>query len=356
MTSPELDQAKLDRFGQKMADALNGSAIALMASIGHQTGLFDTMATMPPATSAEIARVAGLQERYVREWLAALVAGRVIDYAPDRETYVLPPEHAALLTRSAGPNNVASGAQIVALLGEVEQGIVASFRSGGGVPYSQFPRFQQMMAELSDAGHATLVATKLPLIPGMAARLKAGSDVADIGCGHGRAITLMAQAFPNSRFTGYDFSEEAIAVARAEAARMGLPNARFVTSDVAALGVTEQFDLVTAFDSIHDQARPAEALRAIAASLRAGGAFFMAEATASSRLEENLERPMSPWMYTISCMHCMTVSLAQEGAGLGNMWGEEQARAMLADTGFVNIVTTHLTSEPDMTYYIAIKE
>src|SRR4029079_10702258 len=103
---------------------------------------------------------------------------------------------------------------------EVEQGIVTSFRNGGGVPYSDFPRFQQMMAEFSDAGFATLIETKLPLAPGLVARLEAGIDVADIGCGQGRAINLMAQAFPNSRFVGYDFSEQAVAVARAEATRM----------------------------------------------------------------------------------------------------------------------------------------
>jgi SAM-dependent methyltransferase len=353
--SQELNQSKVEAFGQKMASALNGAAIALMASIGHQTGLFDTMAMLPPSSSHQIATAAKLQERYVREWLASLVAGQVIDYDPVQGTYTLPPEHASLLTRAAGPNNIASGAQIVALLAEVEQGIVASFRNGGGVPYAQFPRFQQMMAEFSDAAHATLIETKLPLVPGLVAHLQAGIDVADIGCGYGRAINLMEQAFPNSRFVGYDFSEEAISMARAEATQMGLTNARFEANDVAMLGVTDQFDFVTAFDAIHDQARPADVLREIAIGLRTRGIFLMAEAAASSKLEENLDRMMSPWQYACSCMHCMTVSLALDGEGLGLMWGEQKARTMLADAGFTHIEIKQLESDQDTNYYIATK-
>jgi SAM-dependent methyltransferase len=371
MTVQALDQAKIEAFGRTMADALNGAGIALMASIGHQTGLFDTMATLPPSTSHQIAAAAKLQERYVREWLASLVAGQVIDHDPVQDTYALPPEHAALLTRAAGPNNVAMGAQIVALLAEVEQGIVASFRNGGGIPYAQFPRFQQMMAELSDTGLADLINAKLPLVPGLIARLQAGIDVADIGCGYGRAINLMAQAFPNSRFVGYDFSEEAIAVARAEATQMGLTNATFEAKDVAVLGVVNQFDFeakdvavlgvvnqfdfVTAFGTIHDLAHPADVLRRIAIGLRAGGIFLMAEGAVSSKLEENLDRMMGPWEYAISCMHCMTVSLALDGAGLGIMWGEQKARTMLADAGFAHVEIKRLESDPDTNYFVATK-
>jgi 2-polyprenyl-3-methyl-5-hydroxy-6-metoxy-1,4-benzoquinol methylase len=354
--SQGLNQSKVEAFGQSMASALNGAAIALMASIGHQTGLFDTMARLPPSTSHQIATAAKLQERYVREWLASLVAGQVIDYDPVQGTYTLPPEHALLLTRAAGPNNIASGAQIVALLAEVEQGIVASFRNGGGVPYAHFPRFQQMMAELSDAGHMALIDTKLPLVPGLVARLQVGIDVADIGCGCGRAINLMAHAFPNSRFVGYDFSEEAIAIARAEATQMGLTNASFEVKDVAILGVVNQFDFVTAFGTIHDLAHPSDVLRGIAIGLRAGGIFLMAEAAASSKLEENLDRMMSPWDYAISCMHCITVSLALDGEGLGLMWGAQKARTMLADAGFTHIEIKQLETNQDTNYFIATKD
>jgi 2-polyprenyl-3-methyl-5-hydroxy-6-metoxy-1,4-benzoquinol methylase len=242
----------------------NGGALALMTSIGHRTELFDTMADLPPATSQQIAEAAGLNERYVREWLGAMVTGRIVDYDPDDGTYGLSSEHAASLTRAATPDNMAMFMQYIPLLGSVEDGVVASFRNGGGVPYSAFPRFQQVMAE--DSGQtvaAALVDTILPLVPGLVRSLHNGTDVLDAGCGRGRALNLMAQAFPNSRFIGYDLSVEGIDAARAEAKEMGLTNVRFEVKDVAALDEAAQYDLITAFDAIHDQAKPATVLDTI---------------------------------------------------------------------------------------------
>jgi hypothetical protein len=130
----ELDEARVEEFAGKMVSVLNGGMLALMTSIGHQTGLFDTMADLPPSTSDEIASAANLNERYVREWLGAMTVGAVVDYDPEKSTYHLPPEHAACLSRAAGPDNIATIAQFVPLLGNVENGIVANFRNGGGVP------------------------------------------------------------------------------------------------------------------------------------------------------------------------------------------------------------------------------
>src|SRR5688572_10247164 len=135
------DETKAGAFAEKMVGLLNSSALALQASIGHQTGLFDAMSSMAPSTSEEIARAAKLNERYVREWLGAMVTGGVVDYDPDAKTYQLPPEHAAFTTRAAGPNNLANMMQFMALLGEVEQPVIECFRNGGGVPYSSYPRF-----------------------------------------------------------------------------------------------------------------------------------------------------------------------------------------------------------------------
>jgi 2-polyprenyl-3-methyl-5-hydroxy-6-metoxy-1,4-benzoquinol methylase len=356
MTPQELNQSKVEEFGEKMVSVMNSAATALMTSIGHQTGLFDTMADLPPSTSKQIATAAKLNERYVREWLGAMVTGRVVEYHPIDGTYALPPEHAAWLTRAAGSNNLARETQCVAMLGEVEQGIVESFRTGGGMLYSAFPRFQQLMAEGSRANaHATLFDTTLPLVPGMVERLQVGIDIADIGCGQGHAINLMAQAFPQSRFIGYEFSEEAIAVGRADAKQMGLSNAHFEVKDVATLAMSGQFDFITAFDAIHDQAQPATVLQRIANALRADGTFLMVDIAASSKLEENLDHMLGPWIYTISCMHCMTVSLALDGAGLGAMWGEQKALQMLADAGFTHVEVKRNESDLFNNYYIATK-
>ena len=139
MTSTELDAGKVEEFGGRMVAMMNSAMLSLMTSVGHRTGLFDTMATLEPSTSSQVAEAAGLDERYVREWLNAMTVGRFIDYDPHNRTYVLPPEHAVSLTRMAGPGNMANLAQYTALMGGVEDDIVTCFRAGGGVPYSRFP-------------------------------------------------------------------------------------------------------------------------------------------------------------------------------------------------------------------------
>ena len=205
-------------FSERMLRMMNEAAVALMVSVGHRTGLFDVMAAMPAATSAEIASRASLDERYVREWLAVMTTGRIVEHDGATGSYWLPGDHAAWLTRAAGMNNLATGMQYVGLMAQVEDQIVDCFRRGGGVPYSAFPRFQVVMAEDSSAVHdATLIGNMLPLVPGLIGRLRQGIDVADVGCGSGHAVNLMAAAFPRSRFVGFDFSGAGIAAARLEA-------------------------------------------------------------------------------------------------------------------------------------------
>lgn len=356
MATQELDPAKAQAFAGQMLGILNGASLALMTSIGHQTGLFDTMTGLPPSRSEQIAAAAGVNERYVREWLGAMVTGRIIEYDPTNRTYRLPPEHAASLTRAAGPDNLATLAQFFPLMGTVEEGVVNSFRNGGGVPYSAYPKFQQLMSEESSrVFDATLIDVTLPLVPGLVERLKAGIDAADVGCGSGHAINLMAKAFPNSRFTGYDFSEEGIEAGRAEAAMMGLSNAEFGVKDVATLDDARQFDFITAFDAIHDQAHPRRVLKGIADSLRLGGAFLCVDIAASSELAENIDHPLAPMLYAISTMHCMTVSLALNGEGLGTVWGEQVARELLAEAGFTNVSVKRVEGDILNNYYIATK-
>ncbi len=356
MPDESFDRVRSEAFAGRMVEALNGAAITLMASIGHQVGLFDVMAERPAATSHQLAEAAGLDERYVREWLGAVATGRVVDFDPTAQTYTLPPEHAAWLTRAAGVDNLAFQARYIPMLAQVEAPIIECFRHGGGVSYAAYPQFQQLMAEDSGNVHdAALLDVILPLAPGLPERLRAGIDVADIGCGRGHAINLMAGAFPDSRFVGYDFSAEGIAAAQDEAQRLDLPNARFEARDVSDLNLHERFDLVTAFDAIHDQAQPARVLAGIARALRPDGVFLMVDCGASSNLDENMDFPLAPLMYAVSCMHCMTVSLALDGTGLGAMWGEQQARAMLADAGFARIAVEQVEGDRYNKYYVAGK-
>jgi 2-polyprenyl-3-methyl-5-hydroxy-6-metoxy-1,4-benzoquinol methylase len=268
----------------------------------------------------------------------------------------LPAHRAALLTRAAGPDNLAVVAQFVPLLGEVEQKIIGCFRAGGGLPYSEFPRFHQLMAEESGAVYdASLVDVVLPLVDGLVERLRSGADVADFGCGSGHAINVMAQAFPASRFTGIDFSDEAIATGVQEAARRGLSNTRFESHNLTELDKAADYDVITVFDAIHDQAQPARVLENIHRALRPGGVLLMADIKASSQLEDNVDIPMSTYLYTTSLMHCMTVSLALDGAGLGTAWGTQLATSMLGDAGFDDVRVTEIESDPINNYYIARK-
>jgi 2-polyprenyl-3-methyl-5-hydroxy-6-metoxy-1,4-benzoquinol methylase len=195
----------------------------------------------------------------------------------------------------------------------------------------------------------------LPLVDGLPERLNVGADVADFGCGSGHAVNVMAQAFPQSRFTGIDFSEQAIATGAAEAARLGLKNAAFESHNLTDLDKADAFDLITVFDAIHDQAQPARVLANIHRALRPGGVFLMADIKASSLLEENVGVPMSTYLYTVSLMHCMTVSLALDGAGLGTAWGTQLATSMLADAGFTDVRVAEVESDPINNYYLATK-
>ncbi|MFN0110528.1 MAG: class I SAM-dependent methyltransferase [Blastocatellia bacterium] len=358
-TSPArvtMNETKAEKFAEQMLGVINNAAVALMTSIGHRTGLFDAMAKLPPATSVEVAEATGLNERYVREWLGAMTTGRIVEYDQAVGTYWLPMEHAAFLTRAASPNNLAVTAQFIPVLAGVEDKIAECFRNGGGVPYSTYPRFHEVMAEESaQTVIAGLFDQILPLVNGLPEKLRSGIEALDVGCGRGRALIQMATKFPNSSFTGYDFSEEAIAAANHEAAERGLINVGFEVKDVATINGKLRFDLITAFDAIHDQARPAEVLKAIANAINDEGVFLMQDIAGSSYVHKNLEHPLAAYTYTVSCLHCMTVSLAQGGAGLGAAWGEEMAQQMLADAGFKTVEVKKLPHDIINNYYIARK-
>lgn len=344
----------VETFADELLGVLNAGMLCLMISVGHRTGLFDVMSGMRSAGSASIAEAAGLDERYVREWLGAMSTGRIVSYDQETDTYRLPTAHAAMLTRAAGPDNLATIAQYVRLLALVEPQLVECFRHGGGVPYSEYPEFQRLMAEESaQVFDATLVDVTVPLVPGLRERLLAGIDVADVGCGSGHAVNLLAAAFPRSRFTGFDFSEEGVAAGAAEAEAMGLPNATFEVRDAAMLSGPPAFDLVTTFDSVHDQAHPAAVLQGIHDLLRPGGVYLCVDIQAASDVAGNLDHPLGTLLYTVSCMHCMTVSLALDGDGLGAVWGEQVALRMLRDAGFSDVQVHRVEGDILNNYYVA---
>jgi 2-polyprenyl-3-methyl-5-hydroxy-6-metoxy-1,4-benzoquinol methylase len=350
------EKSAAEAFGERTLQIVNDAALALMLSVGHRTGLFDVMATRPSWSQGELADAAGLSERYVKEWLGAVATGGIVAFDAVTERYTLPAEHAVCLTRAASPNNVAVTAQWIAVLGAAEDAVVEAFTHGRGVPYSAYPRFHEVMAEESQQTVVDgLLPHILPLAPGIERKLDAGIDVLDVACGSGRAVLALARVFPESRFTGVDMSVEAITEADDRAAREGLRNARFVRADAADMSATGAYDLVTAFDAIHDQAQPARVLERIHAALRPGGVFLMQDILGHTHLADNLAHPLAPFLYTISCLHCMSVSLAAGGPGLGAMWGRERAVAMIQAAGFGDVRVESLPHDPLNYYYVAVR-
>ena len=331
------DRKRVQEFARKLFGHYTSGMLTLMVDIGHKTGLFDA-AAKGSGTSQQIADRAGLNERYVREWLSAMATGGIMDYDPGSETFALPPEHAVCLTGTSS-RNLAAGSQGLAMLAKRLPRVAECFGSGGGVPYSEFrPDFTEYMdASWRLLYDGLLIKGFLPVVKGLPERLGAGIRVADLGCGTGHAINLMAREYPKSNFVGYDIGDDAIERARAEALSMGLANVRFEVTDVTRLPSEPKFDLITSFDAIHDQRDPMAVLRCAARALAPDGIYFAVEPRASSKLEENIGNPFASWIYGISVLHCMTVSLAEGGTGLGTAWGEQTARQFLADAGFASV-------------------
>lgn len=355
----DFNEARAEAFAGNLLSTLNNGALCLMISIGHRTRLFDIMRNMLPATSKEVAAAAGLSERYVREWLNTMVCARIVKYEPIAGRYTLPAEHAAYLTRAAGSDNMSLHFQHIGVLAGVEDDIVECFQRGGGVHHDKFPRYQAVMAEDSAVSVLSMLESRvLPLVPGLVDRLRQGAYALDIGCGSGRIMNQLAALFPESRFYGIDVSQEAITQARAESVRRGLNNVEFIPKDVTDFDETAPiaaYDLTTTFDAVHDQARPLAVLKGINRSLKSDGVYLMQDTKSSRYVERNVDHPLGVFLYTTSCMHGMTVSLAAGGEGLGTMWGEETTRDYLERAGFRSIEIHRLPHDVQKSWYVVRK-
>lgn len=353
--TPAIDEQRAAAFADQLFGFYTGGFVTFMIDLGVRTGLLDAAAD-GPATSEELAARAGLQERYVREWLGAVVTAGIVDYDPDTATYALPAEHAVCLTGTT-EFNIAPLSQLAGLLAQHIEPVATAFRDGGGVPYSAYrPAFTDVMDALSRGTFdGVLIDGIIPLVPGLADRLQAGINGADIGCGTGHSTNLLARAYPASTFVGYDLAADAVQRGVAEADALGLSNVAFEARDVTNLPADTPLDVVFAFDAIHDQTDPAGVLRAVFEALTPGGTFLMFDIRASSHLENNVDNPLAPWLYAVSTLHCMTVSLAEGGAGLGTVWGEELAIDMLRDAGFVDIAVHEVPGDPLDSLYVAHK-
>lgn len=349
------DDQRASAFEQRFVNALNEGAMLQLTSLGYRSGLLAYLADGEPTTSQELAARTHLNERYVREWLGGMTVAGVLEHDPEVMTYRLPAEHAAILT-DLGEVNLAIYAQYIPMLGQVEDDVLHCFCNGGGVPYERFTRFHEVMAQ--DSGQTVLPALFdgiLPLAPELPARLHAGIDVLDLGCGRGMALMKLAERYPASRFVGYDLSGEAITWARDRSREKGLTNLQFEQRDLSDFDQTAPeagYDLVLTFDAIHDQAKPLNLLKGIRRTVREDGVYLSQDIHASSHHHGDREHPLGTLLYTVSTMHCMTVSLSQGGEGLGTMWGRERARDYFERAGFSRIEVHQLPHDVQNDYWV----
>jgi SAM-dependent methyltransferase len=346
-----LDQARIEQFAGTLLTTYTAGVTTLMIDLADRTGLLGALAA-GPGTCIELADRAGLTERYVRECLAALTTAEIVEYSGGK--FTLPGEHAICLT-GPGSANLAPMARVCSLLAPHIPAVATAFRDGGGVPYAAFqPEFTDVMDGMSRGLlDSQLLHGIVPLVAGLPERLSSGARVADIGCGTGHSTNLLADAYPRSTFLGYDISIDAVERARDEAAQMALSNVTFEVLDVTRLPSDPPFDAVFAFDAIHDQVDPAGVLAAVRRAIHPHGAFVMMDIKAASRLEDNIGNPLAPLLYGISTLHCMTVSLAHGGAGLGTVWGRELACTMLADAQFGDVTVHDVPDDPMDSLYVA---
>lgn len=314
----------------------NAAAFAgLSTSLGARLGLYAAMAGAGPLTAAELARRTGLIERYVAEWLAAQVAGEYVEYDAATGTYLLPDEHAAVLADPASPANVTGGFLMLQALYRTEDALAEAFRTGDGLGWEEHAPdlFAGVAAFFRPGYEAYLVSEWLPALDGVVPKLAAGASVADVGCGHGWSTLLMAEAFPQSRFRGFDFHEPSIEAARRNAAERGL--AGRVSFEVASASdfPGDGYDLVTFFDCLHDLGDPGAALRRVEAALAADGTAMIVEPNTSANVLDSVN-PIGRSFASTSVALCLPAALAQKGPyALGNHAGEQAMRDIAAGAG-----------------------
>lgn len=349
--APPIDREKLKAFLEKATADTAGLFTSVLCVLGDRLGLFRALAGGGPATSAELAERAGVAERYAREWLAGLAAAGYLDHDPASGRFSLPPEHAAVLADETSLYFLGGAYQnFGGLLGTLPR-LTEAFRAGGGVAQSEYPpELYEGMARATAPWHDNLLVRRwVPAVPGLEERLRAGIDVADVGCGRGRALLRLAEAFPASRFVGYDAFTPVAEAATAAAERAGLADRLAFRTLDAAGGLPGTYDLVTTFDVLHDAVDPPALLRSIRAALRPGGTYLVLEITCGDTVEDNAG-PMGAMRYGMSVMYCMTTSLANGGAGLGTAGLPESVlRAMCAEAGFGEV--TRVAENPSNTLY-----
>jgi len=331
------DPTKLESLVSHLVDELGAAASVALVRIGDQLGLYKALQKRP-MNSQELAKVAGIAERYAREWLAQQAASGYIAFDEASGKFVLPPEQALVFAEEESPFYMMGGFDAIAANLDGQAKVQAAFRTGAGVEWDAHSAclFCAVARFLRPGYRANLVSSWLPALEGMVERLHAGACVADVGCGHGVSTVLMASAFPRSTFLGFDFHRGSVEAARRHAADHGVTNTRFEVATAKAFPGSD-YDLVTFFDCLHDMGDPVGAASHVRRSLKANGTWMVVEPQAGDTLAENLN-PVGRLWYAASTMVCVPTSLSQEvGLALGAQAGEKRLRDVIFGGGFTRV-------------------
>ncbi|HKZ59434.1 MAG TPA: methyltransferase domain-containing protein [Candidatus Thermoplasmatota archaeon] len=354
MVQAAVDGAKTEAFAGKVLGDGAGTFAFVCCAVGDKLGLFKDLAAHGPQTSAELAACLGLSERYVREWASCLSTAGYLSYDPSKGRFALPPEHAPVLAQEGGPAFFGGIFQQTGALLTLYEPLLKAFKDGKGIPPSLYGE-DIWKGELrsNDMWHENLlVQTWIPLMPDLKARLEAGARVADIGCGSGKALVRMAQAFPKSSYVGYDIDPGSVARAAALAKADGVDGrVRFEVRDLTK-GVPHGFDVITAFDVVHDTADPLGVFTGVRSALNPGGTFMLLEINGADRLEDNAA-PLGPIFYGISLLFCMSIAVARGGEGLGTAGlHNARVREYAAKAGFASVKRVDINNPINVLYEV----
>ena len=331
---PHVDQGKLEAFMGQAVNDLGAAMSAALVLIGDRLGLYKELA-VEPATPEDLARRTGTAERYVREWLANQAAGGYVTYDAASGRYALPPEQRMALAEEGSPVFLPGAFQLLSAMWRAEPKIEESFKTGGGVPWTEQDEalFEGTERFFKPGYAAHLVSEWIPALDGVEAQLREGALVADVGCGHGASTVIMAQAYPRSHFRGFDFHPASIETAQRRAREAGVADRAHFEQAAATEFPGQSYDLVAHFDCLHDLPDPVGAARRVRQALRPDGTWLIVEPYAGDHVENNLN-PVGRVYYAASTMVCVPNSLAFHGSALGAQAGEGPIREVAREAGF----------------------
>jgi 2-polyprenyl-3-methyl-5-hydroxy-6-metoxy-1,4-benzoquinol methylase len=332
-----MNEQKIHEMAFRAVGDMGGAFVMALGYIGDRLGLFKAMAGAGPVTSVELAAKSDLNERYVREWLRAMVAAEYIEFDAPTGKYVMTEEQAFVLANEDSPMFVGGVFHFTTPSIWNVPRIMEAFRNGGGISYSEIgDEIPIAIERFFGPGYRNFLTQEwLTAIPGLTAKLDQGATIGDIGCGCGQSTVAMAKAFPRSKVLGIDYHAPSIERARKLAASSGLTNVEFVQAPAEQIPPNRKYDLVCSFDCIHDMVNPRATLKAVREVLAPGGVYIWSEPNASAHAHEN-RNPIGRTFHAISPLHCMTVSLAHDGEGLGTVIGEQGARELAREAGFAH--------------------